>query len=34
MKTKEQIKKWILENCVDSDGDINLSNLDFSDFVW
>ena len=32
MKTKEEIKQWLLENCVDEDGDLDLSNLDFSDF--
>lgn len=32
MKTKKEIKKWLLENCVDKDGDLDLSNLDFSDF--
>ena len=32
MKTKEEIKKWLLENCIDSDGDLDLSGLDFSDF--
>lgn len=32
MKTREEIKKWILENCVDGDGDIDLRGLDFSDF--
>ncbi len=32
MKTIEEIRDWILENCVDSDGDIIMSYLDFSDF--
>ena len=32
MKTKEEIKKWLLENCVDEDGNLDLSGLDFSDF--
>ena len=32
MLSKEEIKKWLLENCVDSIGDLNLSSLDFSDF--
>lgn len=32
MKTKEEIKQWLLENCLDKDGDLDLSNLDFSDF--
>ena len=32
MLTKEEIKQWLLENCVDEDGDLDLSYLDFSDF--
>lgn len=32
MKSREEIKKWLLENCIDEYGDIDLSNLDFSDF--
>lgn len=32
MKTKEEIKQWLLENCVDEYGNLELSNLDFSDF--
>ena len=32
MKTKEEIKKWLLENCVNEFGDLNLSSLDFRDF--
>lgn len=32
MKTKEEIKQWILNNCVDNGGDIDLRGLDFSDF--
>ncbi|MEG0282570.1 MAG: hypothetical protein RR662_05275 [Clostridia bacterium] len=32
MKTKQEIKEWILENCVDKNGDLDLSNLDFTDF--
>lgn len=32
MLSKEEIKKWLLENCVDSAGDLNLDGLDFSDF--
>lgn len=32
MKTKEEIKKWLLKNCVDEDGNLDLSFLDFSDF--
>lgn len=30
--SNKEIKKWMLENCVDSDGDLVLGNLDFSDF--
>lgn len=32
MKSKEYIKKWLLENAVDDKGDLILSDLDFSDF--
>ena len=32
MKTKEEIKRWLLENCVDRYGNLDLSSLDFSDF--
>lgn len=32
MKTKEEIRDWLLENAVDHDGDLMLENLDFSDF--
>jgi hypothetical protein len=32
MKSKEEIKKWLLENCVDSYGDLHLGDLDFTDF--
>lgn len=32
MITKEQIRDWILENCIDLDGDIDLKDLDFSEF--
>lgn len=32
MKTKEEIKRWLLSNCVDDDGDLDLTDLDFSDF--
>lgn len=32
MLSKEEIKKWLLENCVDEYGNINLNCLDFSDF--
>lgn len=30
--SKKEKKQWILENCINSDGDIDLSELDFSDF--
>ncbi len=30
--TQEEKKKWILENCIDSWGNIDLRRLDFSDF--
>lgn len=32
MKNNKEIRDWILENCVDYNGDIDLSNLDFSGF--
>ena len=32
MKTKREIKSWLLENCVDKYGDLNLTGLDFRDF--
>lgn len=32
MKSKKEIKEWLLENCIDEFGDLHLSNLDFSDF--
>lgn len=32
MKTKKEIKDWLLENAVDTDGDLMLGELDFSDF--
>lgn len=32
MKSKAEIKKFLLENCVDEDGNLDLSDLDFSDF--
>ena len=32
MKTKEEIKKWLLKNCIDYFGNLDLSGLDFSDF--
>ena len=32
MKTKEEIRDWLLENAVDDYGDLYLPNLDFSNF--
>lgn len=32
MKTKKEIKKWLLENCINKYGDLDLSKLDFSEF--
>ena len=32
MITKEEIRDWLLAHCVDEDGDLDLSDLDFSDF--
>lgn len=32
MKTKTEIKEWLLENAVDQHGDLMLDYLDFSDF--
>ena len=32
MLSREEIKKWLLDNCVDCNGDLNLSDLDFNDF--
>ena len=32
MKTKEEIKQWLLKNCIDKKGNLDLSDLDFSDF--
>lgn len=32
MLSKEEIKKWLLENCVNEYGKLDLSGLDFSDF--
>lgn len=32
MLSKEEIKKWLLENCIDEKGNLDLSGLDFSDF--
>ena len=29
MKTKKEIKNWILKNCIDKNGDVDLSYLDF-----
>lgn len=32
MKTNEEIKAWLLKNCVYEDGNLYLDKLDFSDF--
>lgn len=32
MLSKEEIEKWLLENCVDEQGDLRMTDLDFSDF--
>ena len=32
MLNKDEIKKWLLENCVNEVGNLDLSGLDFSDF--
>jgi len=32
MRSKEEIREWLLENCVDEYGNLNLSGLDFSEF--
>lgn len=32
MKSKAEIKQWLLENCVDEKGNLDLIGLDFSDF--
>lgn len=32
MLSKEEIKKWLLDNCIDENGDLDLRDLDFSDF--
>lgn len=32
MKSKKEIKQWLLENCVDEKGNLDLSGLNFSDF--
>jgi len=37
MKTTKEIQEWLLENCIDGSGDLNLNHLDFSNFegnVW
>ena len=31
-KSKKEIRDWLLENCVDENGDLALMYLDFSDF--
>ncbi|MDY0386935.1 MAG: hypothetical protein RBT65_07385 [Methanolobus sp.] len=31
-KSREEIRNWLLENCVNENGNLDLSNLDFSDF--
>lgn len=32
MKTKQEIKKWLLKNCINWEGNLDLTDLDFSDF--
>ena len=32
MKSKTEIRNWLLENAVDVDGDLNIIGLDFSEF--
>ena len=32
IKNKEEIKEWLLNNCLTKKGNLNLSGLDFSDF--
>ena len=32
MKSKKDIVKWLLKNCVDANGNININNLDFGEF--
>ena len=32
MKNKEEIRDWLLNNCINENGSLNLSGLDFSDF--
>src|SRR5574344_3081118 len=32
MRSKEEIKQWLLANCINQYGDLDLSRLDFSDF--
>lgn len=33
MRTREEIRDWLLDNAVDEDGDLMLDYLDFSDFA-
>lgn len=33
MKTREEIRDWLLDNAVDEDGDLMLEYLDFSDLA-
>ena len=33
MKTKKEIQTWILKNCSDTSGDIDLSGLDFKGLI-
>ena len=33
MRDKKEVENWILNNCLDEDGDVDLSFLDFSDYV-
>ena len=32
MKNKEEIRDWLLNNCINENGSLDLSELDFSDF--
>lgn len=32
MLTKQEIKDWLLKNAVNDEGDLDLADLDFSDF--
>ena len=32
MKTKQEIKKWLLENCLNDNGDLVICDIDLSDF--